>query len=662
MAGYEYPRTVRHSTKFNGCIKLIKLDDRDPVKYYNQRSRRVEIKPEGQKLTTNCNEYHHNPIGFQSSSASLTLEAPITSPSSFNELDLKFCLRTFSQSARVLTSHNINDSRELVLNAILRNGKIAVTFWCRQRDEYQEATISSDIIVSNGNWHDIEIKVTATELRVNINYQEILKNSNFSIITARDLMSGQQIYRFGEYRSEKGFLGCVDGIRLQNKTFHDVFDNQNLFVINSKYIKESCTLVDQCFPNPCQNGASCVRNEHVNEARCNCNDTEFYGRYCDRSLYKPSCDAYQRFGLNESSYCLVDPDGRGPSQPYTSFCRVSPESNVVSTVVQHNMKQEFDGTNGDNKFLKFLKLTFHALNYDLDPENIKTIIKNSDRCRQKVVFKCRNTGLFNTPSGPPNVLWTNSVGVVRSYWGNVPSRSGCECQLTGGCSDPTKMCNCDALSDNWSEDRGYITEKTDLPISRIDVTDVVQYGRTGIYIGPLECFGLKHDNSEHFTDRNIFNDQNLLSKVCFSAEKKKNLIKMANQNENEKLQSEKPFLVTTISPIESPGNIDSKKGNTNIDLPPSNLVINEELSNSLTVYEIVLISIAAVATLTIIAKFILCHVFKRIHGQVTLNHDKRFDEPHSLFTTGDVGGTSSTSLKKQNGVSSYVKSPTNYWV
>ena len=55
-----------------------------------------------------------------------------------------------------------------------------------------------------------------------------------------------------------------------------------------------------------------------------------------------------------------------------------------------------------------------------------------------------------------------------------------------GCSTPGRICNCDSVNDNWSEDHGLLTDRGQLPVTTL------RFGgndKSNYIIGPLECNG-----------------------------------------------------------------------------------------------------------------------------------------------------------------------------
>ncbi|KAJ8044942.1 Contactin-associated protein 1 [Holothuria leucospilota] len=62
--------------------------------------------------------------------------------------------------------------------------------------------------------------------------------------------------------------------------------------------------------------------------------------------------------------------------------------------------------------------------------------------------------------------------------------------MTGDCSDPNKLWNCDADSTNGEIDEGVLIEKERLPVTKLQFGDV-EAGRSSasFHLGKLRCHG-----------------------------------------------------------------------------------------------------------------------------------------------------------------------------
>jgi len=145
-------------------------------------------------------------------------------------------------------------------------------------------------------------------------------------------------------------------------------------------------------------------------------------------------------------------------------------------------------------------------------------------------------------------------------------------------------------------------------------------------IGPLECFGdntLEKENFSNPRDRVIPKD--VLSQVCMSIQAKNNLVDIANSTKRGIIQFESEPILTTQ-------NTNDFKTNESYDIDISPIPVSDDdaVADGLTILEITLICVAALAVLILIIKFFICTLCNRLNGQVLLNHDLNSDHEHDL--------------------------------
>ena len=84
-------------------------------------------------------------------------------------------------------------------------------------------------------------------------------------------------------------------------------------------------------------------------------------------------------------------------------------------------------------------------------------------------------------------------GAVMKYWGGAePGSNNCLCGMTNICisRSETDKCNCDNNVDIWTEDSGYLTDKSTLPVSELRFGDTGAYDEYGFHtLGKLKCWG-----------------------------------------------------------------------------------------------------------------------------------------------------------------------------
>ena len=145
----------------------------------------------------------------------------------------------------------------------------------------------------------------------------------------------------------------------------------------------------------------------------------------------------------------------------------------------------------------------------------------------------------------------------------------------------------------------------------------------------MECFG--HKNLQDYI-RKVPKD--ILDLVCMTATQKSTLLKNANNSKLNIFKKEsKPTFPTTRKVVTTTKPIQMKKITAAVEQiyptvtsvehvyvasPSSN---HDETTGPLSILEIVLIAVAGVAVITLIIKFIFCHIFNKLHGEVVLTHE-----------------------------------------
>ena len=133
------------------------------------------------------------------------------------------------------------------------------------------------------------------------------------------------------------------------------------------------------------------------------------------------------------------------------------------------------------------------IKYDVSMEQIVAIINQSQRCEQFIKYECRDSVLsFHIPMG----WWVSRDGADMLYWGGAePGSKNCSCGMTNTCISQslTKRCNCDQYGLFWTEDSGYLVDKSTLPVSELRFGDTGTSGarnEIGYHtLGKLECWG-----------------------------------------------------------------------------------------------------------------------------------------------------------------------------
>ena len=130
------------------------------------------------------------------------------------------------------------------------------------------------------------------------------------------------------------------------------------------------------------------------------------------------------------------------------------------------------------------------IKYDISMEQIVAIINQSQKCEQFIKYECWNAGFdFHIPDS----WWVSRDGKNMTYWGGAePGSLNCSCGMTNTCISQSrnKRCNCDQNKNIWTEDSGYLTDKSTLPVSELRFGDTGSTGEIGYYtLEKLQCWG-----------------------------------------------------------------------------------------------------------------------------------------------------------------------------
>ena len=161
--------------------------------------------------------------------------------------------------------------------------------------------------------------------------------------------------------------------------------------------------------------------------------------------------------MKEDAYCRLDPDGQGPLQEFRVLCNMT-ESKDAVTIVNHTISSRQVKIREEAYTYVFsTKSWAHKLNYyGVDFKNLRTLIDESDHCRQYVEFNCINTKfLTDGENNMAGAFWASENGQERHYWGGaMHGGMTCACGTTLSCYDKKKTCNCDTDDGVWRQDAG----------------------------------------------------------------------------------------------------------------------------------------------------------------------------------------------------------------
>ena len=340
--------------------------------------------------------------------------------------------------------------------------------------------------LDDGEWHPVRLHFAGSFIRLGLDGQEKTKHVNNSWLFTDSINKLRPKIFLGQERRgnarESSFVGCILDLKIQNRkiTFKELRsrDTQNA-------ISKSCLLQNRCEPNPCKNGGKC--SQDGKRYYCNCDHTNFEGKICEISFYKPTCEQYKLMGLQGSTFCLLNSQGVG--NPYTALCNATNSSRTY-TVITHNKMA--DTTVGNAKLDFSGSFYKHDISYSGSSglNQIKALIQKSKHCRQYVRFHCFGSKLLNTPRGPSHTYWLSRDGSRQEYWGGAePGSKRCACGMTDppSCTIKTRFCNCDVLGETWRVDDGYLSDKRTLPVTGFLFAKKSM--KSKFALGPLECWG-----------------------------------------------------------------------------------------------------------------------------------------------------------------------------
>ena len=217
-----------------------------------------------------------------------------------------------------------------------------------------------------------------------------------------------------------------------------------------------------------------------NKVHYTCENFPVYKRlfYYEGEVYKSCNAALEQNNLLRGSY-FIDVDRK----PILVECERQGKETQISIShdsfgIWHHLNNVAGTYTGD-------------INYEQDLNGIIKLLDRSQRCRQLVKVKCYNSMLSRAYS------WLrNRDRQKMTYWaGGPPDGKGCACGINASCASTSWLCNCDKNDNVLRSDDGYVTRKSDLPLTSFSTQDVDGTGEyKDIYIGKVECWTSKFSN------------------------------------------------------------------------------------------------------------------------------------------------------------------------
>nr|XP_039248504.1 uncharacterized protein LOC120326310 [Styela clava] len=200
------------------------------------------------------------------------------------------------------------------------------------------------------------------------------------------------------------------------------------------------------------------------------------------SKHLPSCAAIKRMGYKKSGYSMIDPDGEGGVEPFLVYCDMDSDPTTGISVVQHTHTPNTAVVGCEKPGCLSQPIDYKGVSMD----QIAKLIEISTACEQFLRYDCYDSKLLKDGTG----WWVSRQGKRMYYWGGAtPGSNMCACGETGSCADKNEVCNCDADSEAWLYDQGFLKDKNVLPVSQINFGDVSEdNGERGkSTVGPLYC-------------------------------------------------------------------------------------------------------------------------------------------------------------------------------
>uniref|UniRef100_A0A668T4E3 Contactin associated protein like 3 n=1 Tax=Oreochromis aureus TaxID=47969 RepID=A0A668T4E3_OREAU len=355
--------------------------------------------------------------------------------------------------------------------------------------------------LNDGQWHSVDLISAGGRLTITVDGDEGASahaSPSFLITTGGHIFFGGCP---AEENSQeclnpfKAFQGCVRLLTVDNRPL-DLIKVQQRLIGNYSHLQiDMCGIIDRCSPSHCEHGGSC--SQSWSTFHCNCSGTGYSGATCHSSIYEQSCEAYKHKG-NISGYYYIDVDSSGPIKPQLLYCNMTEDNTWM--VIHHN--------NTDlTRVQPSPEVNQHVVHFEYasDEEQLTAIISLSEHCEQEVAYHCRKSRLLTSPEGSPLSWWVGGPGVgqMHTHWGGAPPGSQqCACSLQDNCVDSRYHCNCDADSNEWTNDSGLLTHKETLPVRSLVLGDIRRHGSESTYkVGPLRCHGDKNVWNAAFFDK-----------------------------------------------------------------------------------------------------------------------------------------------------------------
>lgn len=163
-------------------------------------------------------------------------------------------------------------------------------------------------------------------------------------------------------------------------------------------------------------------------------------------------------------------------RPVAVYCLFNGSEAV--TIINHDSEDETRVGSCEEK-----KCYVKNVSYDIPMNHIRSIVRQSQNCRQKVKYRCHGAVLSSGHG-----VWTTHDNIDID-WTEQKYGATCPCSIDKSCVKPAQTCNCDNNGLVWTSDEGYITDRKVLPVIKLKFGDNGDSGEVAYHVlGALECY------------------------------------------------------------------------------------------------------------------------------------------------------------------------------
>jgi len=490
------------STNFRGCLNVVTFN-----------KKKLDLSKKALQLKSSDLTFHGKYIDdcklneptFLKSFETVTDNLEVYSHANKNMFKTEFYYRTYQQAGNILLSTSSAKASSLSLSITDNTIQLIVNVTKTE----SIAINHHDKNANDGVWRKIRVEITPLNMLFAVEKSETKYNFN----KTKKIDFPYKTVFGGQHGDTPGIIGCIKDVYLGN-------DLQSINTIMNltpdiKYQEKLCTMKDHCLPDrPCFNGGRCV--QQPTGAVCKCEGTGYSGQFCqkeNKQKYQSSCTKYFKLGYRVNGIFTIKP---GNSPPFTVFCDMKNKKGP-RTIIKTNSDEDrfvFKSKSYDKNYY------YHQVTYQANKQQIADLITVSQTCRQYVRYDCISSSLLNSfkteRSSNFGIRWYSRKGFQRRYWHGdmrTANKQSCKCGLEGNCVSNEVLCNCDMRDQIFRYDDGYISQKEDLPVSKLRISIQRTNHRSSFHIGNLECgdsdtFNISNSlpsvTPDIVTDNNIF--------------------------------------------------------------------------------------------------------------------------------------------------------------